>query len=153
MRERNNPSVQTQIATCEEFSFKNAFADGNLHVTKTLMEGEGASVRKDLFAPFTECYKDAVFVIASNTLPASEAAGRETQFRQDVWQPLTTRVRFVYMTEQHSSDMEFPYSRIQLANALLWLAEHMHSLKEIRELDTEMVPDLCWEELLQWQKK
>ena len=65
--------MKTQLVTCEEFSFKTAFSDANYHVTKMLLEGEGANVRKDLYAAFYLDYVDATFVIASNTLPGTEA--------------------------------------------------------------------------------
>lgn len=73
VRERSNSLIETQLITCEEFSFKNAFSDANYHVTKMLFEGEGASVRKDLYAQFTNSYKDVGIIIASNTLPGTEA--------------------------------------------------------------------------------
>jgi hypothetical protein len=73
VRERTNPLIKTQLITCEEFSFKNAFSDANYHVTKMLFEGEGASVRKDLYAQFVEAYKDVGIIIASNNLPGTEA--------------------------------------------------------------------------------
>jgi len=41
--------LKVQVVTCEEFSFKHAFHDDNLHVTKQLFEGEGASVRTGLY--------------------------------------------------------------------------------------------------------
>jgi hypothetical protein len=77
VRKRNRENLKTQIVTCEEFSFTNAFKPDSLHVTKLLFEGEGASVRKGLYQNFTEVYENAVFVIASNALPASEAEGRD----------------------------------------------------------------------------
>ena len=73
IRKRYNPLIKTQLVTSEEFAFKDAFADSNTHVTKLLFEGEGASVRRDLYAQFTECYRDVAIIIASNKLPASEA--------------------------------------------------------------------------------
>lgn len=74
VRERNMPDIKSQLLTCEEFNFKEAFADGNLAVTKLLMEGEGANVRKDLFAQFQSCYKDVIVVVGSNKLPATEVS-------------------------------------------------------------------------------
>jgi len=65
--------LKVQVVTCEEFSFKHAFHPDNLHVAKLLFEGEGASVRTGLYKQFEETYKNAIFVIASNQLPASEA--------------------------------------------------------------------------------
>lgn len=50
VKTKTNPLVKTQLVTCEEFSFKTAFSDNNYHVSKMLFEGEGASVRKDLYA-------------------------------------------------------------------------------------------------------
>ena len=42
VKERNMPGIQTQMISSEEFSFKDAFSDSNLAITKLLMEGEGA---------------------------------------------------------------------------------------------------------------
>jgi hypothetical protein len=50
VKQRFNENIKTQLVTCEEFSFKTAFSDANYHVTKMLLEGEGANVRKDLYA-------------------------------------------------------------------------------------------------------
>lgn len=73
VRERSNPLIKTQLITCEEFSFKNAFSDPNYHVTKMLFEGEGTLARPDLYAQFTKAYKDVGIIVASNSLPATEA--------------------------------------------------------------------------------
>jgi len=110
IRYRNLPQIKTQLLTCEEFNFKDAFADNNLAVTKLLMEGEGASVRKDLFAQFQACYRDVVVIVGSNKLPASEAQAKDSSFYQDVWTPLTTRVKFLYLSEKHKSSEKFPYT-------------------------------------------
>ena len=66
VKERNRSDLVTQVVTCEEFNFKHAFAEGTLEVTKLLFEGEGASVRKDLYAMFQKAYKDVIFCVASN---------------------------------------------------------------------------------------
>ena len=73
VRKTNRPDLITQIVTCEEFSFINAFKADTLHVTKLLFEGEGAAIRKGLYEQFRECYENAIFVVSSNDLPASEA--------------------------------------------------------------------------------
>ena len=39
VRERVNPELMTQLVTCEEFNFKQAFSEGTLEVTKLLFEG------------------------------------------------------------------------------------------------------------------
>jgi len=80
VKKRCNPRIKTQVVTCEEFSFKNAFSDANYHVTKMLFEGEGANVRKDLYAGFEPTYQDVAFVIASNKLPGTEAQARDEAF-------------------------------------------------------------------------
>ena len=80
VKNRCNSLIQTQLVTFEAFSFKHAFSDGNYHVTKMLFEGEGASVRKDLYATFEPAYKDVAFVIASNKLPGTEAQARDEAF-------------------------------------------------------------------------
>ena len=124
VKKRYNMQVKTQLVTCEEFSFKNAFSDANLHVTKMLLEGEGANVRKDLYEKFAPSYEDASFVISSNELPGTEAQARDQSFNQDVWAPIVSRVNFVYMTVKHDEKEEFPYTKVQLARALCFLLEN-----------------------------
>jgi hypothetical protein len=63
------------MVSCEEFGLSNAFARGSVHVTKSLFEGNGASVRCGLYKQFDKKYEKAVFVIASNVLPAAESQG------------------------------------------------------------------------------
>lgn len=46
-----------------------------------LMEGEGASIRKDLYAQFCHDYKDVTFVLSSNKLPGTEAQARNDSFK------------------------------------------------------------------------
>ena len=58
------------------------------------------------------CYKDVMVIVASNKLPASEAQGKDESFKNDVWGPLCTRVKFVYTTEKHKSKEVFPYSTV-----------------------------------------
>ena len=70
---RNKDKIKTQILSSEEFNFGEAFSDKNLNVTKLLMEGRGASIRNDLYASFETVYEDAIVVVGSNKLPATEA--------------------------------------------------------------------------------
>ena len=154
VRKRNREDIQTQIVTCEEFSFINAFRPDSLHVTKLLFEGEGASVRKGLYQNFTEVYESAIFVVASNALPAGEAKGRDEQFNKDIWQPLCTRVDFTSMNKSHSSDTNFPYTESQLAFALQFLCQHPQLCEKLEIVDTEQVPDFNTESYTTaWYKK
>jgi hypothetical protein len=89
-----------------------------------LFEGEGANVRKDLYASFMSSYEDAVFVVASNKLPGTEAQARDETFNQDIWGPIVSRVDFVYMTTKHEEKEVFPYTTVQLARALLFLTKN-----------------------------
>ena len=97
-------------------------------------------MRKDLYKQFDSCYKDAIVVVASNKLPASEAQGKDEEFKQDVWGPLCTRVKFAYTSTAHKSSEVFPYSTAQLANAIKFLSDRMHILTEMDELDNTEVP-------------
>ena len=74
---RTKPEIMRQILSSEEFSFKDAFTESNRAVTKQLMEGRGATVRADLYKQFDTAYKNAIVVVASNKLPASEAQGSD----------------------------------------------------------------------------
>ena len=111
--------------TCEEFNFKHAFAEGTLEVTKLLFEGEGASIRKDLYAMFQKAYKDVIFCVASNkpmTTMIEMAETQDSSFKKNVWEPLESRVDFIHMEKSHSSKVDFPYTTCHLANALYFLA-------------------------------
>lgn len=116
------------------------------------MLGEGASVRKDLYEQFKECYRDVAIVIASNKLPASEAQARDEAFNQDVWTPLTTRVEFIYMSKKHKGSEIFPYTKGQLAKALHYLQGNMYLVDQLQELDLTEVPVLNAQELLDWNR-
>ena len=91
-------------------------------------------------------------MIASNKLPASEAQGRDNTFYQDVWTPLTTRVKFVYTSDKHKSSEVFPYTTGQLAKAIHFLVEHIHLLKAMEDLDSVEVPGYEEAQLLAWNK-
>ena len=143
-------SIIPQIVSSEEFNFKEAFADGAIATTKLLMEGAGMNVRNDLFAQFKTCYKDAIVVIASNKLPASEAQAKDSSFHQDVWTPLTTRVKFVYTGEKHDCNEDFPYTTGQLAKAIGFLVEHEEILKKMEKIDNIDAPTTNEESLLAW---
>ena len=124
VRKTNRPDIKTQIVTCEEFSFANAFKPDSLHVTKLLFEGEGALTRPGLYQNFKEVYDNAIFVVASNALPASEAQGRDETFNGDIWKPLCSRVDFTGMTKSYHHRTDFPYTESQLAHALQFLCDH-----------------------------
>ena len=117
------------------------------------MEGRGATVRADLYKPFDIAYKNAIVVVASNKLPASEAQGSDETFRNDIWAPLCTRVKFVYTSFAHKSSEIFPYCTAQLANAIKYLSERMNILKEMEELDSVEPEHMPEEELLGWSKE
>ena len=95
------------------------------------MEGSGGLVRADLYKQFDTAYKNAIVVVASNRMPASEAQGSDETFKNDIWGPLCTRVKFVYTSSAHKSSEVFPYSTVQLANAIKYLSERMNILKEM----------------------
>lgn len=141
VKKRYNGNIKTQLVTCEEFSFKNAFSDANYHVTKMLFEGEGANVRKDLYAQFEPCYEDVAFVVASNKLPGTEAQARDETFNQDIWGPIVSRVDFVYMTMKHDEKEVFPYTTVQLARALLFLTNNEDLISKMEELDNSIIPE------------
>ena len=52
VRQRSNAHIKTQMVTCEEFNHLNAFSGRGKQVTKLLFEGEGASVRENLYKGF-----------------------------------------------------------------------------------------------------
>ena len=97
----NLPEIKDQVVTCEEFNVTHGFSKESLHMTKTLFEGAGALVRKDLYLSHTLKYKDAVFVVASNELPASENSMDVKKFDREIWEPISTRTDFTYFTYQY----------------------------------------------------
>ena len=56
------------------------------------------------------------------------------------------------MTERHECTEEFPYTAPQLANALLWLAQHMDLVKKMRSLDTAVVPEENEQNKMEWHR-
>lgn len=110
-------------------------------MTKLLFEGEGASVRKDLYQQFKGCYDQVTFVVASNALPASEAQGRDQQFHADIWQPIVSRTAFAAMTTTHKPDEVFPYTEQQLAHALMYLCENPEICDELKSEEVNTVPE------------
>jgi len=45
------------------------------------------------------------------------------------------------MTEKHQCTEEFPYTTVQLANAILWLSEYMQIVTKMQEIDETEVPE------------
>ena len=119
----------------------NAFARGNVHVTKSLFEGNGAKVRTNLYKQFVHKYTKTVFVLASNALPAAESQGVDPDiFNKDIWHPLCTRVDFCHLSQAHGNEVVFPYSESQLAHALDLLRRYPELCNNIKVLDEEKPP-------------
>ena len=101
IRKRSNPHLKTQLVTCEEFNFANAFREGNRQVTKLLFEGESPSVREGLYKPFSECYENAIFILGSNVLPSELKMGNQYGYNQDVWKPLLARIDQCHLRQSY----------------------------------------------------
>ena len=142
VRLRNLSKIREQLVTCEEFNNTHGFSKDQLHVTKLLFEGQGASVRPDLYKPFTPGYEDAVFVVASNRLPAQEAH-KESLFQQDVWNPICTRTEFIYLMHSfpNGTQASFPYTQGQLAQTLQLFCRYPDLVRQMDELDGVKVPE------------
>ena len=94
---------------CEEFDPHTAFADGTLAVTKQLFDGAGGLIRHDLYEKYKVGYKDIVFVIATNALPATEAQGRD-EWNKNLWKPMLSRVEISSLSHSHEDGTRFPYT-------------------------------------------
>ena len=57
----------------------------------------------------------------------------------DAWKPLCTRVDFSYFTHTHDGRGVFPYTKSELAYALLLLIEFPELVKELEDLDEKPV--------------
>ena len=49
VRKRSNPTIKTQVVTCEEFNYVNALNQEGRQTCKLLFEGEGAPIRSGLY--------------------------------------------------------------------------------------------------------
>ena len=95
LRDSNRDDLMTQVVVNEEFDWEMAFGQNTLHVTKSLFDGSGGSLRQDLYEKFKECYGGAVFVVASNELPDQNMRERDL-FKKKVWDPMKTRIDFTH---------------------------------------------------------
>jgi hypothetical protein len=102
-----------------------------------LFEGAGAKVRTGLYKQFEDAYVGAVFLVASNQLPACEAAERDEDFMTDIWGPITTRTDFVCLTTRHKHDDTFPYTVTQLAHGMNLILQNPFLLKDMEAMDEE----------------
>ena len=110
------------------------------NVTNQLFEGQGASIRKDLYLKFEEVYENAVFLVSSNDLPATRAQARDN-FNRKVWQPIEARCCFSAFTTTHKSTEVFPYTTSMVAQALNLFTRYPHLVRDLEELDNEEVPE------------
>ena len=111
-------------------------------------------MRPGLYLKFEKVYEDAKFVIASNTLPSSDAAKQGNDFHKNVWLPITTRVDFACMVNSHNENKDFPYTKIQLANALQFLCENSSLVSSMDELDELKPQDSNIENIItKWHKE
>ena len=111
-------------------------------------------MRQGLYKQFQIAYQDTVFLISTNGLPATEEQGRDTDFQNDVWYPLCTRIDFTRMLHKYSSKEEFPYSDKQLACALGLLCRYPQQLcKDLEEVDNIKPEKVLFDESTLQQKE
>lgn len=78
--------------------------------------------------------------MASNYLPGTESQGKLTdKFEKDVWVPICARVDFTRLTFNFKGNTVFPYTKEELAHALLLLVDHPNLVKEMEEFDEKEV--------------
>ena len=73
VRSTNRPDLKCQLVTCEEFNFHTAFNATTIETTKLMFEGQPSMLRGGPYKQFDPKYANAVYVIASNTMPREEA--------------------------------------------------------------------------------
>ena len=84
--------------------------------TLGLFEGDGASVRTNLYKPFEHMFEKTMFLLASNEQQGEGFVSKSIQ------KAIKTRVRTVSMEEEFNGEGTFPYTADQLAKALQFLS-------------------------------
>ena len=82
VKEKSQPWAM-QIVVCPEFSSHNAFNQANVSNMNSILEGDGADVRTNLYKPYEHLFEGAYFLFAANSLPAISDKTAYPKFYQE----------------------------------------------------------------------
>ena len=111
--------MKPQIFTSKEFAVFHAFADANFSDLKSMFEGKGAQLSTNKFVQFEKMFVGGLFIIATNKLPAISHP-KNYKFHSE-WLPFKSRFDMVVLQDNHDGTTPFPYTKEELACALLCL--------------------------------